>query len=226
MREVYFINGKVIDLSINNKIKEKYERLKKEDIFNNEEYKILIEEINKYDNEKLLTYGVDSLLNLLKDKKESRKMLLKNEYGLIANILYKYKDNLDNRILEYMELKDKEKIIKGIYNNKSKYAHMMNNEINDIELLTLLYCNNTYFIENNLFNNIEVLKRRHNYYFIDEEDYYCFKNLYEFYKLIIKNEIFTNHENKLLNLIEIFVFANDKDYKLYSKYHLDAPLFK
>jgi hypothetical protein len=28
MREVYFINGKVIDLSINNKIKEKYKRLK------------------------------------------------------------------------------------------------------------------------------------------------------------------------------------------------------
>ena len=82
-----------------------------------EERKYLYSEIDKFDIKLPLIvnlYCVDydgligklSLINILYDKLLSRKILIRNEYGMLGNILYKYRDKIDLEILLYLLDKD------------------------------------------------------------------------------------------------------------------------
>ena len=85
-----------------------------------EERKYLYSEIDKFDIKLPLIvnlYCVDyvdydgligklSLINILYDKLLSRKILIRNEYGMLGNILYKYRDKIDLGVLLYLLDKD------------------------------------------------------------------------------------------------------------------------
>ena len=60
------------------------------------------------DNEKLI--GKMSLINMLWDEVLSKKILIKNDYGVLGNLLYKYKDLLDSEMLLYLFDKDVENL--------------------------------------------------------------------------------------------------------------------
>ena len=76
---------------------------------NKEEKEIFLKEIKKYKGDipiMLDSNWTHSLYNLLKDEKSRKKVLIENIYGLLGNLLDKYKDNLDDDLLKKIYLKD------------------------------------------------------------------------------------------------------------------------
>lgn len=69
-------------------------------------FKMLILDYKDYNFENKTVIFDRPLLTDLKDKKLSKKILINNEYGLLGNLLYKYRNDLDDDILEELKLKD------------------------------------------------------------------------------------------------------------------------
>ena len=59
-----------------------------------------------------------NLCILLKDKKQKKKILINNEYGILGTLLYKYINNLDKEILKEICIKD---ILKNYIGTKKIY---------------------------------------------------------------------------------------------------------
>jgi len=231
-KPIYFIGEKIYDPTIKENLTTKINQIKNKIDINNEDYKILLKEINNYNKPKLLTYGNNSLLNILKSPKEGKKLLFENTYGILANLLYKYKDNLDINIYEYIHLVDKQTIINKIkLGNSNYFLQILSQDEIDIDILKEMIYNEPELLAKiniNPNNKIltEVLKQRYQLYFQNEEYYFNLKNTKEFYKHLINNKIFNIKEYSLSNVIDIIIKSNKKEYNIYLKCSLIAPLFK
>lgn len=232
--EVYFLNEKIYDLGLEKSLLNKASKLINKVESLNEDYKILIKEIKKYDKPKFLCYGNNSLINIFSSPKEGKRLLFGNKYGIVANLLYKYKDNLDSNLYEYMKIMDKIKILDYIRKGDSSYIlEILNKDEIDADILTGIICNKPAILRQIKFEENdeilkEALKRRYDYYFKDETNYYCFDKILEFYKYVIENLVINSKISclSLSNLIEIIVNAKEEDYQLYLKYSLVVPLFQ
>jgi len=181
-KPIYFIGEKIYDPTIKENLTTKINQIKNKIDINNEDYKILLKEINNYNKPKLLTYGNNSLLNILKSPKEGKKLLFENTYGILANLLYKYKDNLDINIYEYIHLVDKQTIINKIkLGNSNYFLQILSQDEIDIDILKEIIYNEPELLAKiniNPNNKIltEVLKQRYQVYFQNEEYYFNLKN--------------------------------------------------
>jgi len=256
-KEIVFINEKIFDLNLYSELQldiEKNKDLEKKLIELTDDFQILFQNLKKYKKPKFLYIGKNSLLNLLKDEKESKKILLNNKYGILGNLLYKYKDTLNNDLYQYMYNLDKKKMIKHIRNGNSNYLlKIINlNEIEDNLLKLMIYTEPKLLSFINLTEYDEklgnILKDRYQVYFDSDviskniED--SFENMIEFYNYLITNPIFNSKETSLSSastksmffysknflslktLIEKMLNLSDNNYELCLKYSLIAPIFK
>ena len=123
-KEIFFMDDKILDLSYYNEIKNinnELTKLEESICLTNEDDIILLDEIKKYNGPKFLYYGKNSLLNLLKDKKESRRILINNKYNILANLLYKYRNNMNEDLYRYIILKDKLQVFDYVINGNGRY---------------------------------------------------------------------------------------------------------
>jgi len=256
-KEIVYINEKIFDLNLYSELQldiEKNKDLEKKLIELTDDFQILFQNFKKYKKPKFLYIGKNSLLNLLKDEKESKKILLNNKYGILGNLLYKYKDTLNNDLYQYMYNLDKKKMIKHIRNGNSNYLlKIINlNEIEDNLLKLMIYTEPKLLSFINLTEYDEklgnILKDRYQVYFDSDviskniED--SFENMIEFYNYLITNPIFNSKETSLSSastksmffysknflslktLIEKMLNLSDNNYELCLKYSLIAPIFK
>lgn len=103
---------------------------------------LLISEIDKYDdyNSLIIKYSKNdrTLYELLNDEVKMKKILINNEYGLLGNLLYKYREMLDGDILVHLCIKDC--AING--GKKSTFLAMLEE---DIEFRNKIFADNKNF---------------------------------------------------------------------------------
>ena len=78
---------------------------------NAKDKKILLKELRKYEGDEpviLNGNGKIPLYNMLYFEKMMKKILIKNEYGVLGNLLYKYRNELDDEILINLFLADRD----------------------------------------------------------------------------------------------------------------------
>ena len=137
---------------------------------NEKEKEVLLKEIENVNGKYVLvlddfeSFCEVSLLKQLKDEKMSKKILIKNEYGILGNLLYKYREVLDDEVLMSLVLADC-KCIASLYGSKEIF------DICPIEIKELISNNRRYllwFLDS--FNDAIVLKDV-NYKWYDDRDF-------------------------------------------------------
>ena len=97
--------------------------------------------------------GKLSLVNMLWDKVLCKKVLIRNEYGIVGNLLYKYRDKLDNEVLLYLLDKDLDSFINFEYIDLDKYREekkkMLDNNDKPFIVVDGIYCYFSYYDEGN-----------------------------------------------------------------------------
>lgn len=98
------------------------------------EREVLLKEIKKSIGEYSLVIDDDnkerlSLLKMLNDEKLSKKILIKNEYGILANLLYKYRNELDDEILINLFLADYNLVNGSYYYDGASRFEKLPNEL-------------------------------------------------------------------------------------------------